>query len=221
MNYTTISEALRANKYPVFTGQMNPTLVGIRTNDTYTNAFTDFMCVLWTDTQGNNQILTVRATTKPGLYGDGAIKNPRTINGIFGTACMVPGHYPRLWKMINMDRVEDLKKLKYGMNPWAYPYLHQIGHCKIYRDGDLNDKITKTVIQDSYNDGINAHFMGNDLTPTITTDDNLNNWSLGCQGSPAQDWIKVCRVLAECRRYTGDVISYTLLHIDSIRNFSR
>jgi hypothetical protein len=75
---------------------------------------------------------------------------------------------------------------------------------------DLN--ITKTVEVDSdWRDGINCHYMSNDQTPSIYIDDNLNNWSLGCNGGPAQQLAKIFSVLNRCRAYTGEVISYSLI----------
>ena len=214
MTYNEAADLLRSNNCPVFEGEMNPTLFGIRTNDDYTNAFTDLIGVLWTE-YGKNNIALVNGTTKPGLYGDGAITSPKWIHGIFGTAVMVPGHYKGLWKMVNFNLIDQGKgappKAAKSFNPWQYPYLHQVGKCRIWRDGDMDLKITKTVEVDSINDGINFHYMSNDQTPSIYIDDNLNNWSLGCNGAPAQQLAKVFSVLNRCRTYTGEVISYSLI----------
>lgn len=218
IDYNTIATSLRSKGYPVFSGVMDPTVFGIRMSDEYTNGFTDYLGVLWKEPTGENKHLLLRGTTKPGLYGDGAILNPKMIRGIVGTAVMAPGHYQGLWKMVNFDQIDTKKgmdKIK-GNNPWAVPYLHQVGKCRLYRDGDMDLKITKTVEVDSINDGINCHFMGHDNTPTIYIDDNLNNWSLGCQGAPAQEWGQICTILARCIPYSGMVVSYSLLEIKDL-----
>ena len=217
LTYREVMDMLNEHGYPLFYGPMNPTLFGIRTNDNYTNGFTDVLGVLWNE-NGMNKIITVRGTTKPGLYGDGAITAPKKIHGITGTAVMVPGHYRGLWRMENFDYFghenTNLKCPKIqSFNPWWYPYLHQVGACKLYRDGNMDSLISKEIVTDSLTDNINYHYMGNDITPNTYLDDNLNNWSLGCQGAPANELVRIFEVLYRTIPHYGRTLSYSLMEI--------
>jgi hypothetical protein len=215
MTYSEAYDLLKSHNYPVFSGIMDPTLFGIRTNQTYTNAFTDVLGVLWMEPTGEKKIITIEGTTKPGLYGEGGILNPKMIKGIIGTAVMARGHYSRLWTMVNFEQIDTKKGMDKitakSFNPWAYPYLYQIGKCRIYRDGNMDLTINKEIEVDSFGDGINYHIMGNDQTPKIYVDDNLNTWSLGCQGAPASEFAKIATILARCIPYSGKVVSYSLI----------
>lgn len=216
LQYNEAVKLLKDNNCPVFSGEMNPTLFGIRESQTYTNGFSDTLGVLWTE-KGQNKIITISGSTKPGLYGDGAILNPKVIHGIKGTAVMIPGHYKGLWKMMNFHLFDLGKgtppKGSKSYNPWAYPYLHQVGKCKLYRDGNMDLVITRDIVTDSVGDGINCHYMSDDTTPDIIIDDNLNNWSLGCQGSPPPQLSKIFNVLHRCSGVSGLFISYSLLDV--------
>ena len=215
MTYQEAYDLLKSHNYPVFSGIMDPTLFSIRNSDEYTNAFTDTLGVLWMEPSGEKKIITINGTTKPGLYGEGAILNPKMIRGIVGTAVMAPGHYSRLWTMVNFEQIDPKKGMQKinsrQINPWAYPYLYQIGKCRIYRDGNMDLKISREIEVDSIGDGINYHIMTNDQTPDIFVDDNLNTWSLGCHGAPADQIAKIFIILARCIPYSGKVVSYSLI----------
>ncbi len=71
--------------------------------------------------------------------------------------------------------------------------------------------ISKELERTGNDYGVNGHMMGYDLTPSVYTDDNLNNWSLGCQGAPVLEWFEICKLLNYSRPYQGDVLSYTLI----------
>lgn len=209
-SYEEIKKAVIAKGYIWFEGELNPNLIFERTSDKYTNAFTDWMYICYQE-KGKNKIKSCRATTKPGLYGEGTILNPKMIEGIVGTAVVVPNQYKGLWHMSFFNRLEEGISCMSG-NPHLCPSLRQIGDVTVWRDGNKDLMIDKDAPKTTGGHyGINCHYMGNDQTPKIYSDDNLNNWSLGCFGAPLEDIYYLFLVLKYCSAKTGNIISMTLL----------
>lgn len=210
-NYSDIKDMLISKGHQFFRGNYNLNFVAERENDLYTNSFTDSIHLVYESSEGKT-IETFRGTTKPGIYGEGAILNPKWIEGIFGTFCLVPGQYLGCWQMKNMEMMDwmgshnDIKN-----SPWINPYLQQVGNLTGWRDGNMDLEITKTNKRTGNWYGVNGHYMGEDETPYTYTDDNLNNWSLGCVGSPRMEWYDIAKILRKCQLVQGSGLSLTVI----------
>lgn len=210
--YDKIANAVVKKGYKFFEGDMDPNFIVERTNNKYTNAFTDRIYILLTE-DGVNKAFSWRGTSKPGLYGKGAVMSnyKSSAGGVTGTASIVPGQYIGLWEMMFLDKLDRGAKCMSG-NPHYAPSLHQRNKVIVARDNNkdliINPNL-KTTEGSWY--GINGHYMGFDVTPDVFTDDNLNNWSVGCVGSPAMDWFKIMCTLADCAPITGNRLSLTLI----------
>ena len=128
-------------------------LIGIRTNDEYTNKFTDWGILI-----NGEQVYIVPISTKPGASYQ---KNPVYIAKVHGCACLVPGQYKGMWKYSNSGWSGD-------------PYLMQVAPVTIYRDSSMGNIIDKTKT-DTGLFGINFHsWKGFGI-------DFVQNLSAGCQ----------------------------------------
>lgn len=135
----------------------NINIVGFRTNNIFTNTFTDWICYV-----SDDNFIAVPGSTKAGNY---YVKNPVTYGGIKGTAVMIPGYYKNLWAFRTNS---DWKTLWLGM-----PYMQQINDCSIYRDGNLDDNVNEDSAVQKGQFGINHHHAG--------IENIIYNWSAGCQ----------------------------------------
>ncbi len=182
-----VIEALLRNGYPVFEGDFNLTLVGIRSNNNDANEFNDVLVVLFSVGICQN-ILIFPITTDPGVYYRENPINPD------GTAIVVPGHFSRCWKL--------------GLHRGQYPALVQVGPMDVYRDGDRDNKLDfdpKSIQNGLF--GINLHRSAKDYISSI-----VDRWSAGCQvmADPADFDVLMALIEKSTTRY-GDRFSYTLL----------
>jgi hypothetical protein len=204
--YNKIKESVLAKGYKFFdVGDYNLNFIWNRVDYKITNKFTDFLYVLY---RVNNipTVLTIPATTKPGYYG--SIDSPVTVDGITGTAIIKEGQYRGSW-----DFVDSYSGFS------SYPYFKQVGLVDYYRDGDKDwvidcdegpddDDGYKCVEQDNKLYYTHWHRMSQNGTYGSGL---INNWSLGCIGSPEPEWIKILpivrtSVLIYGKRFTGTIM---------------
>jgi len=211
MSYEIVKKAVLDKDYAWFDGEMDPNFICERTSDEYTNSFTDHLHLCYTQ-EGQGIINSFRLTTKPGLYGDGAIMsdNKSSAGGATGTASVVPGQYRAMWTMRHLEQLKNGPRAFKG-SPHYVPCMWQTGKVTVARDDNKNMVIDAGLIETAGLFGINFHYMGTDNTPNIFTDDNVNNWSVGCFGAPATTQYKIMMLLWACSQYSGTSVSLTLL----------
>lgn len=189
MNMTRkkLTDALKKAGYPLFVGELNITLVGVRSPDKNANRFNDTLCVLF-EKDGKKILKKYPITTDPGTYYR---ENPLNVDG---TAVLVPGHYKSCWRL--------------GAHRGKYRALVQHGLMSVYRDSNKNRSIEldKSTIQSGFF-GINLHRASvNNYSLQV------DKWSAGCQvlASP-DDFNELMDLLEQSAAKYGNSFSYTLL----------
>jgi hypothetical protein len=141
---------------PNYTG-----FLAIRTKEEFDNATTDFLLYF----QNGKIAEIIPCSTRA---GDFWIFNPITYGGITGTAVLAEGFYPNTWQATMQTR--------FGFRSVE---LLQVKDVKIWRDGNRDRKLDKTVSQTGMF-GINIHTAGwNNI---------VDRWSAGCIVVPKAFW---------------------------------
>jgi len=158
MQFTTknIIDALKRLDYPIYKGDYNLNLIGIRSNDTDANTFNDVLVVLY-EVNKKQHMHCFDMTTDPGVY---YLNNPINMDG---TAVLKPGHYPSCWQV--------------GRHKNQYYALKQTGEMTVYRDGNLDDVVD--IDDDQLQTGlfgINLHRAFDNATSL-----SVGKFSAGCQ----------------------------------------
>lgn len=182
-----ITDALsQAGMPPIFKGELNLTLIGIRATDTDTDTFNDLLCVLHEDAAGKMQMQTYPITTDPGRR---YLKQPINVDGC---AILKPGHYPKCWQI--------------GAHQGKYIALVQRGPMTVYRDRNKDAHLDREREQTGYF-GINLHRAGANML-TLRTD----KVSAGCQVfANSVDFDAVMALVHQSAAKYGNGFSYTLL----------
>lgn len=188
LTYEKIKAVMLAKGYKFYTGAFDLNIVGIRAADLQANTFNDYICVLYTDDNGQPQILIVPATTDPGTYYR---LNPMNQEG---TAILLTGQFHACWTI--------------GMHRGLYRALVQCGLMKFVRDADrdaLIDLDKGKIINDVI--GCNLHHTGTDNKPTVDMS------SAACQVTQTFADHAEIMILADAQvaHGHGDKFSYTLL----------
>jgi len=177
-----LQEALLRKDAPLFTGELNLTLIGIRAK-AQGDTFNDVLCVLYEDA-GELRLDTYPITTDPGRH-----YREHPIN-VDGTAILKPGHYPGCWQI--------------GAHQGKYIALVQRGPMTVYRDRNNDGKPDGE--QTGYF-GINLHRAGAN-GHTLRTD----KVSAGCQVfANSEDFDAVMALAQRSAKQYGNTFSYTLL----------
>lgn len=182
---SVLSKGYVFNKRPNFVN-----FIWERTSDNITNKFTDFLHICY-----NLQVLTIPATTKAGT--NGAFLAPRTVEGITGTAVIIPNQY------LNTHQFKDTTK-EFS----SYPYFRQIKPLDYWRDGDKDLVIDRVQLQNQKVFFTHWHRMSNNGTYGSGL---VNNWSEGCMGSPEPEWKKILPIVREHVPMYGDKFTTTLM----------
>lgn len=156
---------IRSLGYEVFTeGDYNLNLFGIRSPDTVSGTYDDFLgCAYKADGQWNVRYWS--ATTDPGLYYR---ENPANVNG---TAILVPGQYRGVYSV-------DLHAGKY------LALCQRAGPVTVWRDANKDQILDHDVDEESGYFGINIHASSStpyDQTRDRDEDSDVGKWSAGCQ----------------------------------------
>lgn len=156
-NGEAIKAVMRSKGYVVFGNARgyDLNLFGIRTLDTVSNAFNDWVGCMYL-MHGVWNLFPFPATTDPGLYWR---SHPMNVKG---TAVLKPGQYRGVYRL--------------GEHK-GYPALVQRGAVVVYRDPDRDSYLD--LDDDSTDEGvfgINIH-RASKRSPSIE----VNKWSAGCQ----------------------------------------
>lgn len=157
-------------------------LVGYRTDNTYTDAFSDYLIL-----QTKGTIMVWNFSTKPGRSS--VMKNIALwVQGRNGVAVLKEGQYLKMWTI---------------QSGWwsGRPFLFQTGTCDIYRDPNTDGLINREVIQSGLF-GINGH------TWIGFSANFVGNLSEGCQVAKEVDWLNFLGILSDA----DGVVDYTLLN---------
>jgi hypothetical protein len=163
-------------------------LIGVRTNDVYTNEFTDYGVII-----ADNKLIAYPKSTKPGLT---YLNHP---DNAAGCACLKEGQYIGMWNFVDA----------YG--GWTGdPYMQQAANCNVYREVNHGAAINRSATVNTGVFGINFHtwknFNGN----------LVQNLSAGCQ--VMDESVLTGELLPYLQQlFKGTPVTYTLLHIDDFK----
>lgn len=198
--YEELESACLRKGYTWFTKPFSLNFIWERTSYNATNVFDDLLHVCYLDDTQNKCIITIPATTKPGLKG--SLLEPVTVEGIRGTAVIEAGQYREAWQFRDTDK--EFSKC---------PYFRQVGKINYYRDGNKDRIIDKINRQVAKLFGTHWHRMSNDNTYGSKQ---VNNWSLGCLGAPHPEWIKILPVVRKSVKLYGDKFTGTIIDSSDI-----
>jgi len=159
-------------------------LVWIRTDQSFDNKFSDY-CIRF-----NNRIadMIMPCSTRPGNYW---IFNPVTVGGITGTAIACEQQVIGSHTFVTSPNWKSL---------WlGAPYFMQTGAIEIYRDGNKDKTIDKTIKTKGWY-GINFHRGG--LGSIV------DQWSAGCMVVPDSRWFEAIKIFQNNALY-----NYTLIEL--------
>lgn len=211
--FDQIRDTVKDLGFPFFEkGDYNLNFVWLRTDLHITNRFTDYAYCLYL-LGGKPQIVSIHATTKPGLKG--SIDKPVTVDGITGTAIIKHTQfYKGGWKFIDSSA---------GFS--SHPYFMQVGKIDYWRDGDKDleidiqqnkaDKDAYLVVeQEDKVYGTHWHRMSNAREVNIPILNlPVNNWSLGCMGAPIQEFDKFLIPTRESVKRFGSTFSGSVIYL--------
>jgi len=194
--YQQIKTAVESLGFKWFKSPLSLNYIWERVDFVATNKFTDFLHVCYIDNIGKETILTIPATTKPGLVG--SLLSPVTVRGVTGTAVIrSPQQVFGGWEFRDTDK--EFSK---------YPYFRQVALLDYWRDGDKDKEIDKVNPEEDKLNGTHWHIMSK---VGQVGSGNVNNWSLGCCGAIHKEWDKIlpitrASVLKYGPRVTGTFI---------------
>ena len=179
--------ALRDKGYLVFeddSKNFNLNIVGIRTNDTTSNKFNDWMVIFW-KFRGFWNKMVFPITTDPGIYWR---EHPMNVKG---TAILAEGQHRGMWKV--------------GKHK-GYPALQQNKPCTVIRDSDKDAVLDFDGSEDFGHFGINHHKAG-------ANSKQVDKWSAGCQVQPNSALFHIeMTIFNEAACNWGNSFTYTLIH---------
>ena len=159
-------------------------LVWIRTDQSYDNKFADY--VVRFNNRVADMILPCSTTA-----GDYYIFNPLTVGGITGAAVACEQQVIGSHKFVTSGTWSSL---------WlGAPYFFQSGAIEIYRDGNKDRKLDKTVKTKGWY-GINFHRGG--------IGSFVDNWSAGCMVVPDARWFEAIKIFS-----ANQLINFTLIEL--------
>ncbi len=193
--YESVKQAVINKGYVWFEKTYSLNFIWERTSYNATNVFDDLLHVCYLDAKLVPQIKSIPATTKPGLKG--SLLEPVLVEGIRGTAIIECGQYLSSWQF--KDTTKEFS---------SYPYFRQIGKINYYRDGNKDRIIDKVNRQVAKLFGTHWHRMSNNGT---YGSGQVNNWSLGCMGSPEPEWAKILPIVRTSVKLYGDKFTGTIM----------
>jgi hypothetical protein len=184
-----VIEVVKSKGYKVFENEGILNTVGVRSNETDGSDYDDNCYSFYKLPDGRWKITIYTITTNPGKY---YLNNP--IPGSKGTAIVVPGQYPNMWKI--------------GLHKGQQKAFVQVNPVRVYRDSNRNDVLDykpETIETGLF--GINGHHG------SIHDVDIVDRWSAGCQvwryHAPHQAMIETAELLS--KKYQYQYFTYTLL----------
>ncbi len=194
--------------YRVFQrGSYNLNIVNIRSSNSKAGRFDDAVTFSYKDSNGAWMSHWWPATVDPGRYW---LKHPMRREG---TAIMVPGQYPKLWKLGLHNKSKGDR---------AYKAFEQSGSIKVYRDNTLDEILDydpATIQQGMY--FINMHASDSDPwdeSDRDRTDGKVNKWSAGCTVFAVSSHFRQAYLLGEqSAALYGNSFTSTLITEDQLK----
>jgi hypothetical protein len=195
--YQDLKDILLSKGFKFYSGKLNLNFIWERTNDVITNKFTDWLHIAYEDENNIQTVLTIPATTKPGIKG--STDSPITYEGVTGTAVIcAPQQCGGAWEFRDTD--QEFSK---------YPYFRQIKPINYWRDGDKDQMIDHVQQQNNKIFGTHWHKM----SPNGSYGSGLvNNWSLGCMGSPEPEFKKILPLVRKSIPLHGKYFTGTIIY---------
>ena len=189
-----IISAMKEKSYSVFEKEYDLNIVGIRTAETESNQFNDWITMFHKRASGVWAFYTFQATTDPGLFWR---QNPENINGV---AILKPNQWKGMWTL--------------GKHQGKYEAFVQAKPITVYRDSNKNSTLDTKLKEDTGIFGINGHRAKENGTST-----NVDKWSAGCQVWADSDDHDFAMVLAkrQIEKGIGNSFTYTLLEEHDIK----
>lgn len=186
------------------TGAFNLNIVGVRSRNSESNKFDDFLLVAYKDASFQWVLKEYQITTDPGKPGLLSPSNPK------GTAVIVPGQYPSAYMIGIHGRSKPASR--------RYEALEQVGKMNYVRDNTRDSKIDASLWADPKNIfsdilKTNIHRAGRWVIQLF-----VGPYSEGCQVFP--DPKKFDEFLALCKQSAkihGNRFTYTLLLEEDFR----
>jgi hypothetical protein len=155
--------------------------VWIRTDQIFDNKFADIVVRF---NQGKADMVLPCSTTA----GDFYVFNPLTVGGITGVAVAAEQQIIESHKFVTSSSWKSL---------WlGAPYFQQVRPITIYRDGNKNKNLDKSITQFGLY-GINFHRAG--------LGSFIDRWSAGCQVVPDKQWFEAIKIFTN-----GQSTNFTL-----------
>jgi hypothetical protein len=203
--YEQLQNTVLSKGYNFFdTGAYNLNIIMERTTHQITNEFDDWMHIAFKDENGSSVVMSIPATTKPGLNGNGAVLAPNSR----GTAILVPDQYKHSHKFYDTDK-------GWEHYPFNGEYFRQMASVKVWRDKEKRLNIEQC--EDNTDEGlfgINIHKMSNPGKTGFP----VNNWSEGCQGAEEPHFKTILPIVREAVSRYGDVFTLTLIESTDFLN---
>lgn len=199
--YDQIEQAVKTLNFRWFTAPFSLNVVWERTSYEATNKFTDWCHFCYTESNGNKKIISIPATTKPGLVG--SLFSPTTVEGVTGTAVIQsPQQIDKGWQF--RDTFSEFSR---------YPYFRQRGKVNYWRDGNKDTWIDKVKAQIAKIFGTHWHIMSQ---PGKRGSGLVNNWSEGCMGWAEPDFAPLLPLIRKSVSLYGDMFTGTIIDSSNI-----
>ena len=195
-----IRRAFHLNGMVFFNAPYDVTLGGIRTIDSQSNSFNDWLFAHYFDNTGNSYYEIVEGTTDAGLYYR---LNPLNV---FGTAIIQHNYQHRGAYELQNPKI-DGKRGHRGQKAFR-----QVSNMKYWRDAN-RDTYLNFGGQNLYGIyGTNGHYMG-------TVGKSVDRWSAGCWGATVENMDKLYAIAeAQINNNLGNRFSFALLHEENFKN---
>ena len=198
--YQTLKKLVLAKGYEFDEELQKLNKIWIRTNQIFTNMFTDSLYIAYINETGEEIVVLINGTTKASLYGVGGATNP--IPG--GEAVIMAGQYKDVYEFV--DGGNGTGKL-----PWGKSYFFQIKGMNYWRDCNKDNQIDQTNPQYDKIFHTNEHIMMEPLSSNLPK--NLP-WSEGCMGYSQSDMENVVAPLARIHlKLYGNTFTQTILEV--------
>lgn len=193
MDYQFLKKAIENKGYIFFDkGDYNLNIIFNRTNETFTDFFTDKCYVAYKE-NSVEKVLEQPCSTKAGLY---YVKNPITYQGVTGVAVVMPNQYRGVYQLVD-DYITWLN----------YPFFRQIKPMNYWRDFDKDTLLEHVQPQMEQIFGTHFHRGSN---PGVTGQ-HIYNWSAGCIIMEEPYFKNVVELARKATKLYGNKFSITIL----------
>lgn len=185
LSYQNLRTIMLANKHQFFdNGNFNLNLIFFR-NTQFSDKYDDVLYIAYKDNLVE-KVFTCPVSTEAGSYYFKL--NPFKLNSE-GVAVKKEG--------------QNLRSYEYRDNFLGQPYLHLIKEIELYRDGNKNTHIDKSIIR-NVNAGTHIH-VGGDIKGIVY------NWSAGCTVIPKQYYAEYIKIIQRAVQLHGKIFSETII----------